>query len=84
MRFIHSTTLVELYSRNIPAKVSTQLAKWFRNRSCLKKLLTDARTHARMHGLTMEVGHHISSHLEHCPQVSYTDSANFIKCNSNY
>ena len=30
-----------------PCQVSSNLAKWVRRRCCLKKLLTDARTHGR-------------------------------------
>jgi hypothetical protein len=41
--------------------VSTNLTKWFKRGSCLKKLL--------MHG-RWTMGHHISSPRGHCPQVS--------------
>jgi len=42
-------------------KVSTNLAKWFWRRSCLKTLLTHRRTN---HGRQTQ-GHHISSPLGH-------------------
>jgi hypothetical protein len=44
MEFNFLKTFIRVSCKEHPCKVSTNLAKWFRRRSCLKKLLTDART----------------------------------------